>query len=160
MFVSYTLISLMAFFKSYPTVGDFGLALSLLPLWSYTFRCEIINFLLFHLTSFSLFVSFSLDFRFTLAICGCVLVSSIAGPILWYLWIHVGSANANFFFGMTITYNMAQVFLLLDVVNSYMCYHYDLKHGLPRLDEQGKPVLLRLQQWLIQFFFCSSVEFL
>ena len=72
-------------------------------------------------------------------------MSSIAGPILWYLWIHVGSANANFFFGMTITYNIAQVFLLLDMVNSYMSYQYDLQHGLPRLDKQGKPVLLKLQ---------------
>ena len=89
--------------------------------------------------------SFLTDLRFTLITSGCVLVSSIAGPILWYLWIHVGSANANFFFSMTITYNIAQVFLLLDVVNSHMSYRYDLKHGLPRLDEQGKPVLLRLQ---------------
>lgn len=88
---------------------------------------------------------FYVDLRFTLIVCGCVLVSSIAGPILWYLWIHVGSANANFFFGMTITYNMAQVFLLLDMVNSFMSYQYDLKHGLPRVDEDGKPIMLRLQ---------------
>ncbi len=39
--------------------------------------------------------------RFTLITSGCVLVSSIAGPILWYLWIHVDSANV---FSMTITY--------------------------------------------------------
>lgn len=123
MFLIYTILSMITIFKSYPTIGDFTLPLSLLPLWSYTFRY----------------------LRFSLVVLGCILVSSIAGPILWFLWIHTGSANANFFFGMTITYNIAQIFLLLDVVNSYLTYQYDLKHGLPRLDKQGKPVLLRLQ---------------
>ena len=39
LFLTYVLLSLMALFKSYPSVGDLALPLSLLPLWSHTFRC-------------------------------------------------------------------------------------------------------------------------
>ena len=39
-FLAYILLSLMALFKSYPSVGDLSLPLALLPLWSHTFRCE------------------------------------------------------------------------------------------------------------------------
>jgi phosphatidylinositol glycan class U len=36
-------------------------------------------------------------------------MASVLCPVLWFLWIHAGSANANFFFAMTITYALAQV---------------------------------------------------
>ena len=39
-FLTYILLSLMALFKSYPSVGDLALPLALLPLWSHTSRCE------------------------------------------------------------------------------------------------------------------------
>ena len=39
-FLVYVLLSLMSLFKSYPSVGDLALPLSLLPLWSHTFRCQ------------------------------------------------------------------------------------------------------------------------
>uniref|UniRef100_A0A1X7VM89 Phosphatidylinositol glycan anchor biosynthesis class U protein n=1 Tax=Amphimedon queenslandica TaxID=400682 RepID=A0A1X7VM89_AMPQE len=68
MFLVYTLLSLISLFKSYPTVADFIIPVSLLPLWTHVFRYM----------------------RFTPVIIGCVLVSSIAGPITWYLWIHTG----------------------------------------------------------------------
>ena len=73
-----------------------------------------------------------------------VVVSSIVGPILWHLWIHSGSANANFYFSMTLVYNLAQIFLVTDVMYAFMAHQYDLLHGLPRLDKQGKPVKLTL----------------
>ena len=40
LFLAYILLSMMALFKSYPSIGDLALPLSLLPLWSHTFRCE------------------------------------------------------------------------------------------------------------------------
>ena len=49
------------------------------------------------------------DLRYTLVVLVMFLISSILGPVLWYLWIHAGSANANFFFAMTLTYALAQV---------------------------------------------------
>ena len=50
-----------------------------------------------------------LDLRYTLVVLTMFLVASVLGPVLWYLWIHAGSANANFFFAMTLVYCLAQV---------------------------------------------------
>ncbi len=37
-----------------------------------------------------------------------------------------------------------QIFLVADVMYSFLVHQYDLKHGLPRLDQLGKPVKLKL----------------
>ena len=37
------------------------------------------------------------------------LIASVLCPVLWYLWVQAGSANANFFFAITLTYALAQV---------------------------------------------------
>ena len=50
-----------------------------------------------------------LDLRYTLVVVCMFLIFSILCPVLWYLWIHAGSANANFFFAITLTYALAQV---------------------------------------------------
>ena len=47
----------------------------------------------------------------------------MAGPVTW---IHTGSANANFFFAITLTYCLSQIFLLLDVSHSYITHQYDI----------------------------------
>ena len=50
-----------------------------------------------------------LDLRYTLVVLSMFLACSVLCPVLWYLWIHAGSANANFFFAITLTYALAQV---------------------------------------------------
>lgn len=52
---------------------------------------------------------FGADLRYTLVVLVMFLISTVLCPVLWFLWIHAGSANANFFFAMTITYALAQV---------------------------------------------------
>ena len=37
-----------------------------------------------------------------------------------------------------------QIFLLADVMYSFLVHKYDLKNGLPRLTKDGKPMALRL----------------
>jgi len=37
------------------------------------------------------------------------IATSVLAPIQWYLWIYSGSANANFYFGVTIAFGTAQV---------------------------------------------------
>lgn len=39
-----SLLAVIATFKSYPSTGDVGLILSLLPLWTYLFHCKIFHF--------------------------------------------------------------------------------------------------------------------
>lgn len=38
-----------------------------------------------------------------------LLITSVLGPIVWYLWIYCNSANANFYFGATLAFASAQV---------------------------------------------------
>lgn len=43
-------------------------------------------------------------------IVGCFfLVTSVLGPTVYYLWIYARSANANFYFGVTLAFAAAQV---------------------------------------------------
>ncbi len=37
------------------------------------------------------------------------IVCSVLAPVLWYLWIYAGSANANFYFAFNLVYGTAQV---------------------------------------------------
>ena len=70
----------------------------------------------------------SLDLRYTLVVLTMFLVASVLGPVLWYLWIHAGSANANFFFAMTLVYCLAQVGCYgIDVC--MLVYLLRLEHG-------------------------------
>lgn len=42
----------------------------------------------------------------------CVYVScTVLAPIMWQMWIVLGTANSNFYFAVTLVYNAAQVVL-------------------------------------------------
>ena len=83
----FALLVLMVTFKSYPSVAEAGLYLALLPLWRPLAPHARYGF-----------------------IVTCFYVSvTVLAPVMWTLWIHAGSANANFFFAVTLAYNAAQV---------------------------------------------------
>lgn len=43
-------------------------------------------------------------------ILSCVLIfCSFLFPVLWHLWIYAGSANSNFYYAITLTFNIGQV---------------------------------------------------
>ena len=72
-----------------------------------------------------------------------MLVTSVLSPILWYLWIYTGSANANFFFATTLAFATAQIFLLTDVLFAQAKYDYHLKHGTDlKIDEKEAQLVL------------------
>ena len=58
-----------------------------------------------------------------LIVAGMFISCSVLAPILWHLWIVMGTANANFYFGVTLAYNTAQVIkqINLDDVN---CFYF------------------------------------
>ena len=122
--LAFATIGILSIFKSYPAFGDASLWLSLLPLWSHTFK-----YLRFHVIGPVMIVT---------AIILC--------PIMWNLWIYAQSANANFFFAATLVYNTAQVFILADIVRSYLEWHVHLRKGLnlkmPNSDEDARLRLL------------------
>ena len=39
---------------------------------------------------------------------------------------------------------ITQVFLISDTIYAFLVYNYDLLHGLPRVDKDGKPIKLKL----------------
>jgi len=118
----YTFHVLLAIFKSYPSIGDVGFYLALLPMWKHLFPFMQQKFLV-----------------------GCFFIATaVLAPIQWYLWIYSGSANANFYFGVTIAFGTAQIFLLTDVLLSFLKREYYLKHGMSK-EIDGKPAGLHLR---------------
>ncbi|CAK1601955.1 unnamed protein product [Parnassius mnemosyne] len=116
------LIALSAIFRSYPCVGDVGFYLSLLPMWKHLFTFMQQKF-----------------------IVGCAfIITSALGPTVWHLWIYSGSANANFFFGVTLSFATAQIFLVTDLLFAYIKREFTLKNGSSRQID-GKPAKLVLR---------------
>ncbi|XP_077785342.1 GPI-anchor transamidase component PIGU isoform X2 [Podarcis muralis] len=105
MFVQLAIISI---FKSYPTVGDIALYMAFLPLWSHLYQ-----------------------FLRNVFILSCVLiVCSLLFPVLWHLWIYAGSANSNFYYAITLTFNVGQILLISDYFYAFLQREYYLTHGI------------------------------
>lgn len=104
------IIFLITIFKSYPSIGDVGFSLSLLPcfihLYSYTQQSFLVGVIL--------------------------LISSSLAPVLWHLWIYCNSANANFYFGVTLAFAIGQIFLLTDLLFAQVKRDFILKNGNER----------------------------
>ena len=120
---AFVTIGLINIFKSYPSFGDAGLWFSILPLWSHVFK-----YTRFHVVG---------------SVMGITAV--VLCPVMWNLWIYAQSANANFFFAATLTYNLAQIFILADIVRASLEWHIHLKSGLKlKLVDTNEDAKLRL----------------
>lgn len=120
MLLATSLLSLTAIFKSYPCLGDIGFVLSLYPCWKHLFNYIQQGFL----------------------VSCCFLVTTILGPTVWYLWIYSGSANANFYFGVTLAFATAQIFLITDILFSYTKREFSLIYGRIRKLNSKKAQLM------------------
>jgi len=119
--VMFSLLILMVTFKSYPGVADAGLYLALLPLWW----------------------PLAAHARYGFLVTCFYAATAVLAPVMWTLWIHAGSANANFFFAVTLAYNSAQIFLVTDLLFAHMKREHVLRHG-PSAEVDGKPAKLVL----------------
>ncbi|CAN7990718.1 unnamed protein product [Ixodes pacificus] len=100
----FIIAALTAVFKSYPSVGDVALYTALLPMWRHVFPYMKQYFLV-----------------------ACVFVACTAlAPLLWHLWIYSSSANANFYFGITLAFNTGQIFLITDLLFAHVKRRYFL----------------------------------
>lgn len=84
----------IAIFKSYPTLGDHSLFLGLLSLHSQIFE----------------YMRYPLVTALTYAYCTCL------SPAFHHLWLKAGSANANFFFAITLVWALGGGMLVLDAM--------------------------------------------
>ncbi|CAF0843064.1 unnamed protein product [Didymodactylos carnosus] len=80
----------------------------------------------------------SIDIRHSLVVVCMMLVAFLMAPICWYLWIYTGSANANFYFAMTMVFNVAQTFLISDLLYAYLKRKFFLENGLtiPQINDK------------------------
>ncbi|KAI9253586.1 GPI transamidase component [Sporodiniella umbellata] len=109
------LCGIMGIFKSYPSISDTTLYLGLLST-----HYEIVPYCRQKFLIFNLFA-----------------YGSVLSPIFWHLWIYAGSGNANFFYAITLVYNFAQIFLLIECVYGALRREFDINHP----EAIGKPVV-------------------
>jgi len=100
-------IGLTSILKSYPSIGETGLFLSLLPMVAYLFPL-LRNFLIY----------------------SCMLIASfVLGPVMSYLWLGGGVGNANFYFAITLVYSVGQIFLIIDIFYAQVKREFIKTHG-------------------------------
>ncbi|KAG0317312.1 hypothetical protein BGZ99_006397 [Dissophora globulifera] len=115
LFVSFLLCTIMGSFKGYPSVGDASLYLGLLPLSS-----EIFKYM-----------------RYSFLIVNLFLYSSLLAPIFWYLWVYVGSGNANFFYAIGLVYGIGEIILMIDTTFAVSRRDFELLSPVEEVSADG-----------------------
>lgn len=76
-------------------------------------------------------------------VVGCFLLfCSAFAPIVWHQWIYSRSANANFYFGVTLAFAIAQIFLLTDILFASVKHEFAIRHGLNKEVNENKAQLV------------------
>lgn len=73
-----------------------------------------------------------------------LLVTTVLAPVVWHLWIYSRSANANFYFGVTLVFSTAQIFLITDLFFANIKREFCLRNGLT-FNLDGKEARLALE---------------
>uniref|UniRef100_A0A3Q2CC41 Phosphatidylinositol glycan anchor biosynthesis, class U n=1 Tax=Cyprinodon variegatus TaxID=28743 RepID=A0A3Q2CC41_CYPVA len=122
-FLMFMQLAVISIFKSYPTVGDTALYLAFLPAWSHLHR-----------------------FLRNIFLVSCVLLAcSALFPVLWHLWIYAGSANSNFYYAITLLFNVAQILLVSDYFYAFVRREHHLTYGLYLKKKDGSEATLVLK---------------
>ncbi|XP_010771362.1 phosphatidylinositol glycan anchor biosynthesis class U protein-like, partial [Notothenia coriiceps] len=122
-FLIFMQLAVISIFKSYPTVGDIALYMAFLPVWSHLHR-----FL-----------------RNIFLVCCVLLTCSALFPVLWHLWIYAGSANSNFYYAITLLFNVAQILLVSDYFYAFLRREHHLCYGLYLKRKDGSEATLVLK---------------
>ncbi|CAI5759752.1 unnamed protein product [Candida verbasci] len=106
----------ISFTKTYPTIGDLGLALSLIPIISSTVLkyCKMM-----YITGITLIISLLLS------------------PIFYYCWIVLGNGNSNFFYSINLIWGAVQVMIMMDLVWGKLIMDYSIENNI-KSNEIGK----------------------
>jgi len=115
LFVITTMLGISAIFKSYPSIGDTTLYLSLLPLYRHVFPLM----------------------RYTFFATSTLLYATLLGPAFYYLWIYAGSGNANFFYAITLVWCLAVTVIVADALFAVLRDEWETE----RPEMRGKDVV-------------------
>ncbi|QSL66959.1 hypothetical protein MERGE_001346 [Pneumocystis wakefieldiae] len=93
-FIIIILCGLMSILKSYPSIADIVLFMSLFP-----FLHSLYSYM-----------------RHIFVTTICFLYCTFLGPAFYYLWTYIGSGNANFFYSITLVWNLNLSIIIADIV--------------------------------------------
>ncbi|KAL2157162.1 hypothetical protein VTH06DRAFT_6383 [Thermothelomyces fergusii] len=88
------LLGILSIFKPYPSIGDTALFFALVPLYRHVFPLM----------------------RYTFLGASVILYATCLGPAFYHLWIYAGSGNANFFYAITLVWNLGLSLLVCDLM--------------------------------------------
>ncbi|KAG4303864.1 hypothetical protein PORY_002718 [Pneumocystis oryctolagi] len=114
-FIIIILCGIMSILKPYPSIADIVLFMSLLP-----FLYPIYSYM-----------------RYSFITISCFLYCSFLGPAFYYLWIHAGSGNANFFYSITLVWNFNLSIIITDIVFAILKMELEIE----RPDMKGVDVI-------------------
>lgn len=87
------LLGIFTIFKPYPSIADVSLFFGLVPLYRHVFPLM----------------------RYTFLIAGLIMYASCLGPAFYHLWVYAGSGNANFFYAVTLVWNLGLSLMVCDL---------------------------------------------
>jgi phosphatidylinositol glycan class U len=106
LFTVYIIITILAIFKSYPSLSDTSLSLTLLSLFPNAINYATSSFIM----------------------TNALLYASFLGPLFFNLWIYASSGNANFFYAITLVWAYFHMSFLLEVIGGYLRREWDGKY--------------------------------
>lgn len=101
----------LSFTKSYPSLGDLGFGLAFLPI----FR----NTVLPHC-------------KYAYLAGVVLLVCLVLAPIFYYSWIVLGSGNSNFFYSITLSWGVAHIIIIMDLIWGKLTFDYVEQHKVDK----------------------------
>ncbi|CEP01238.1 GPI transamidase subunit PIG-U [Plasmodiophora brassicae] len=96
LFLGFVCAQLANLFQSYPVLGDYGISYPLL------------------LTQWAILKKM----RPIIPVYVGLLISCTLGHMTWFLWIHAGSGNANFYYNQTLVWGFCNGFLVIEAVSA------------------------------------------
>ena len=114
----------ISFIKPYPILGDLGIVLSLLPILNDTIvqYCK-----LKYITGMTL------------------IIGLLLAPIFYYIWIVLGTGNANFFYSITLIWGAIHGLILMDLIWTKLTLDYYNDNGID-INGEGGSLSLSLAQ--------------
>lgn len=116
LFVIITILGISSIFKSYPSIGDTALYLSLLSLYRHVFPRKFLPPPPPSLPLLQLPRSHNAVMRYAFFATCTLLYATLLGPAFYYLWIYAGSGNANFFYAITLVWSLAVTVIVGDAL--------------------------------------------
>ncbi|KAL2913387.1 hypothetical protein HK105_207132 [Polyrhizophydium stewartii] len=103
---AFLLSGVIALFKSYPSIADTAVMLTMSTLFPEVFKYA----------------------KYTFVALNSLAYASVLGPLFFNLWVYSGAGNANFFYAITLVFALAQVVYLVDVAFAYLRREWERTH--------------------------------